>query len=259
MSSRPYTNRRRGGRKARAQTRRGGQNALVSLSQRIGAFVGLGLLLFLVYNLVQSPMFSVNKVIVQGNQLVSAEMVAGVTGVYGQNVFRINSSQVRRNVATLPQVESVQVLPRLPDVVVIKIQERQAAYNLRSNDKSYLLSADGVVLGEGEEDAGVTVIFDKSNRTLQLGDKLGQDILGAAKRLTKWLPDKTGLQAESFEYSPTEGISLVSNNGYRIIFGSGDNLAAKVATLQSILDQLAAEGRHVQSIDLRVDGRPYVR
>ncbi|MCL4535158.1 MAG: cell division protein FtsQ/DivIB [Bacteroidetes bacterium] len=259
MSSRPNNGRRRGGRKTRAQPRRNGQSWLVSLGQRIGAFAGLGLLLFLLYTLVQSSAFTVNKVIVQGNRLVDAEAVAGVANVYGLNVFRINSEDIRRRVASLPQVESVQVLPRLPDVVVVKVHERQAAYSWRSGDRSYLLSADGVVLGEGEDAEGTTVILDKDEGTLHTGDRLGREVLGAAKRLTKWLPEKTGLSVENFEYSPTEGLSLVSENGYRIIFGSGENLGAKVAALQSILDQLAAEGRSVHSIDLRVDGRPYVR
>lgn len=231
---------------------------MTSFLVRVGSIAGLGLAVFILYTLLYSPAFEVRQVIVQDNLIVDEETVAGIADIAGRNVFRLNSDDVRERLASLPQVESVEVLPRLPDIVVLRVRERQAAYTLRREDRSYLLAADGTVLAEGAEVPGAITIQDAGGRDLQPGERIGQDLLTATERLKSWLPDKTGLSVQEFQYSPGEGLSLTSDSGYRVVFGSGENLGAKLATLQSILEQLPADSP-VQYIDLRTAGRPSVR
>ncbi len=231
----------------------------VSLAQRAIAFLAAAALIYVLVLFLTSSLFTVNRLEVYGNHFVDAEMVAEITGAYGQNVFMVSSHDAEARVATLPQVESVEVQPSLPDLVVVRIQEREVAYTWRSGEKAFGVAHDGTVLGEIDADYGVATILDKGNRQPQLGDRLGQEVLRSAGRLTAWLPDKTGLEAQHFEYSQAEGLTLISGNGYQVMFGSTENLGAKVAALQSILEQLAKEGRTVQYIDLRVEGRPIVR
>jgi cell division protein FtsQ len=232
---------------------------MVALGQRLAALLGLGVMLFALFVLLDSSTFVVRRVVIQGHELLDREMVADIAGVLGQNIFTLNTRAAAHRVATLPQVKGVRVIARVPNTVVVQVREREVAYTWRSGDRSYLVSSDGTVVGEGEARQGLPSILDKGSRALQLGDRLGGEVLRAADRLTRWLPERTGLSIERFEYSPSEGLSLCSDKGYRVIFGSEENLGAKMVTLQSILEQLAREGRSVQYIDLRVDSRPYVR
>ncbi len=258
MSNRAPRGGRQGARRRRPQGRRGSQGALRQFLHRLGSIAAFGLALFFLYSLLYSPVFTVRKVVVQQNEVLDVDTVAETADVFGRNVFRLNSDEVREKLAALPQVQSVEVLPRLPDVVVLRVHERQAAYNLVKDGRAYLLAADGTVLTEGEEAPGVPTILDKGAREVQPGERFGQELLKATERLKQWLPDKTGLSVQQFEYSPGEGLSLTSDNGYRIIFGSGENLGSKLATLQSILEQLPSDS-HIQYIDLRSEGRPVVR
>jgi cell division septal protein FtsQ len=223
------------------------------------SLVGVTVIVFALYWLFDAPIFRVNRILVAGNVTLEPEAVGEAINARGHNIFKLNNQEMVNNALSLAQVQRAEVITRLPSTVVVRIYERPAAYTWRSGDISYQVAMDGVVLAEGDSSINRVTIFDKSERPLRPGDRLGEEMLKSAERLTNWLPSQTGLQVERFEFSPAEGLVVVTKEDYRVLFGAAENLGARLVTLQTVLEQMAKEGRNASIIDLRSDGRPFVR
>lgn len=92
--------------------------------------------------------FRVERVEVTGNARYDAAQIEQASGVvHGDNLFRLNkydtAARIRR---TLPYVESVNIRRRLPDTLVLNINECIAAAQLSCGDGGWLISASGKLL-----------------------------------------------------------------------------------------------------------------
>lgn len=92
--------------------------------------------------------FRVERVEVTGNVRYDAAQVEQASGVaHGDNLFGLNkydtAARIRR---TLPYVESVNIRRRLPDTLVLNVNECVAAAQLSSGDGGWLISSSGKLL-----------------------------------------------------------------------------------------------------------------
>ncbi|MBE6956866.1 MAG: FtsQ-type POTRA domain-containing protein [Ruminococcaceae bacterium] len=117
--------------------------------------------------------FRVEQVEIIGNVRYSAAQIEQASGVeQGDNLYRMNkydvAAQIRRK---LPYVESVNIRRRLPDTLVITVNECQAAAQLRSGDGGWLISSSGKVLDWSDTPHalrvdGVTPVLPEGGTTL---------------------------------------------------------------------------------------------
>lgn len=92
--------------------------------------------------------FRVEHVVVTGNIRYDAAQVEQASGVApGDNLFGLNkydtAARIRR---TLPYVESVNIRRRLPDTLILNINECAAAAQLTSGEGGWLISTSGKLL-----------------------------------------------------------------------------------------------------------------
>lgn len=72
--------------------------------------------------------FKVEQVVVEGNQRYTAQEVDNASGIQiGDNLFRLNKYQIKSDILqTLPYVEGVSIVRRLPSTVAITVHEWDA-------------------------------------------------------------------------------------------------------------------------------------
>jgi cell division protein FtsQ len=203
----------------------------------------------------------VEQIVVRRHSAAADEAVTRVTQlsqVIGQNIFLLNTDRVARELASIPSVLSVQVVPRLPNTVEIDIVERVPIATWQTPGGAFLVDDQGLLLAEAQNappDPARLVVQDTTGRELRLGERVDQRSLLAARELILALP-AAGAQVQGVEYSP-QGLVLVTDGGRRVVIGEARDLNVKLANLAAILDLARRQNLDVRFIDLRPRDRPF--
>ncbi len=243
----------------------------------VGRVLAMGLLVgvaWLVYDCASSDHFRVRSIRVQGNVLLSQADIESVSAVAGVNVFWVDRAQIAKRLGSLALVREVQVGATLPDVVEVRIVEREPAAFWISGDQSYLVDREGVILKAVDADtqqaracagqpcdprlAALPSVVQPEGRPLTPGDRVDARALATSAQLAALLP-KVGIAAMSFDWSPDTGLEVPTRDGWRARFDQSGNIEQQVATLRAVRDELTRTKTGVELIDVRFGDRPYVR
>lgn len=131
-----------------------------------------------------SPRFAIRTVIVDGNQRLPAEQVAGEGGVnVGRNIFELDLEAAAAAIGTDPWVERAVVTRSLPGTVKITVVEREARALAALGGELYLITRDGDPFkrSEGADPTDLPVI------TGLTADKVAADRPGVVQALRRAL------------------------------------------------------------------------
>jgi cell division protein FtsQ len=206
------------------------------------------------------PDFRVTHVTVRHEAASSDEVVTRATQlaqVVGHNVFLVNSQRIADEVASIPSVLRARVIPHLPDTVEIEIVERKPIAVWRTPIAAFLVDDQGFLMGEATGGAAdpAFVVKDGTGRELQLGGRVDQRALLAARELVKAMP-AAGVRVREVELGPS-GLVFTSDTGWRIIVGETDALNAKLANLATVTELAQKNGLKIALLDLRPKDRPF--
>lgn len=209
---------------------------------------------WLVAWLLTADEFFVDGLTLRGNEVVSAEEIYRQSRLDGMNIFLVNTGWLEEAIAQIPAVKAARVRCRLPNRVIVEVEERRAEIVWQVGEARYLVDAEGMVLpAKGEPDRAL-IIEDLEARPVRPGDRVDPEAIEAAHRLSSLLPE-----VRVFEYSRAEGMSFTNERGWRVRLGMSDDLEAKVATLKALSQRIIEKGIHVELIDLRFKGSSYYR
>ena len=169
--------------------------------------------------------FRVNTVEVTGDSPYTAEEIITVSGVeQGDNLFGLNKYQISSRIYTqLPYIDTVNIIRRYPDTLVIHVTAGTPAAWLESGGAVWLLDSRGKLLESGDDalSAGRAQVLGLEAVNPAVGSLLTvppeqQDRL---ERLRDFL---AAIQVRQMTGSLTGFIDLTSD--YEIRFGYGENL-----------------------------------
>jgi cell division septal protein FtsQ len=96
-----------------------------------------------------SSLLDVDRVIVRGNQRLSAADVdALLVDLRGRHILEVNLAQYQRRLLESPWIASVTLWRLLPSTVEVSVVERRPIATARLGDQLYLVDADGVIVDE---------------------------------------------------------------------------------------------------------------
>jgi predicted NUDIX family NTP pyrophosphohydrolase len=78
-------------------------------------------------------------------------------------------------------------------------------------------------------------------------------------RLQQLLPRVAGLTPKELEYGQDTGVTVITDGGPRIRFGSDEDLDWQVSARVAVRRELDLQGQRPELIDMRFRDRPYVR
>ena len=264
---------------------------LAWLGVRWLSLANAAVLFVLAIALLTSPRFRVEQVAVSRPSPSAQAAVTRATQlsqVVGRNIFLVNTGLVAQEVVALPSVRHARVIPRLPNILLIEIIEREPIAIWRAANGAFLVDDQGLAMAdlaapaasppvvtgspdrrgeaggaaikasEGGATAGtgaLLTIHDTTGRELALGDLVDQRAVLAARELVKSLPS-FGASVGEVEYSPA-GLVLITDGHWRVIVGDTTALNQKLSNFAAIVDLAQAERLNIGVVDLRPKDRPF--
>jgi len=229
------------------------------LQERIFGFALLAAMLWLLSQLLTSPDFQVKLARVYGNQIVPTDTISQAASVPKESILLADSKKIRDSVMKLPQIKEARVKTQFPNRVEVFVTERPPSYVWKVKDTLYLASEDGILLGTSDKTGQLVALVDVDARPVSIGDRLDNDALAAASKLSFLLPRQLGITPGYFEYTSKEGVVLPTSFAGRVIFGQSEDIQEKVVAFKAISDKIRQDGLKVQMVDLRYKDKPYFK
>ena len=201
----------------------------------------------------RSPLFVVHQVRVLGAPGNLTGEIVQVSGINNQNLFAVNPEQFAARIATIPDLQHVQVRLHLPDVIAIEVQPYQPVAVWVSGSTSYLVTDDGIII-KPADDPALLHVRDTSNAAFRHGDHLPPAAVHAAFTLRDLLTAQH-LEAAELSFLDAHAMSVRSTVGWRAVFDVTGDVARQVQVLTALL----ARGTPFQYVDLRYGDEPYYR
>ena len=204
-----------------------------------------------------SPMLRVQRVQVVGATTIDPAEVAQLAALEDDSMFHPGTDAAHERIAYLPVVQTVKIDRQWPQTIRIEITERVAWGYWQVGDQNYVIDVDGVVLPEIQPAEGAPVIKDLSNPVrLVPGDRVDEDAVALTRALLQRVPAEMALSIASLEYSPTSGLTVTTDAGYRVVIGDSQNIDYKLAVWKGVEGQLGRDGMAGHVLDLRFGDRP---
>lgn len=233
---------------------------------RVTRFVLLAMLVLTAfYFFLQSSLFAVTEVRVEGNRLVaSAEIVRLAALPAGTNLWRLDERQVLARLATHPLLEQVQLRRRLPGTVVLRVREREALAMLQGAGGFLVVDKYGAVMEKVPRlaDRRLPLV---SGLTLpgniEPGARLSQPGLAGALQAAESLPPEMRDWVKEIRTNAAAELTAFTTGGVEVKLGPPERLAEKWRLLAELRASLTREGgwTAVRYMDLSYRGYPVIR
>ncbi|UCH87527.1 MAG: FtsQ-type POTRA domain-containing protein [Dehalococcoidia bacterium] len=220
----------------------------------VAGLIGGGLALYF------TPILRVQEVQVTGAQTLDTHSLAELADLKGASMFTVPLDDAQERLAALPMIKSVKAERHWPHTIRLVVEERQPWAYWYTQEDEYVVDADGVVL-EGTMPApdALIIYHQDSSAQFQPGDIIDADAVQLARQLWDSLPVTLDTGLVRLEYNGREGLSLITDAGYRVIVGDGHGLEYKLAVWQALERKLGRQQMQGQVLDLRFGDRPSLR
>ncbi len=248
----------------------------------LGILLGVLLLALGLRYILTSPLFQVQQVSVEGTKNPTLKKKIEMSSPQGQNIFLLDTTSVINRVASIPQIESVQLTRHWPNHLTISVVERTPILLWQTSRGSYSVDKQGVVIsatGDNttlikvidmrQQTTGIDLTSNGEHQTIQPGVKLDSADVQFALKIHDEMSHLTSLKAYTLRYAGAtsgknqQGASrsfvIESPDGWKALLGNADNenpLENQLSELQQILTVTQKQQVKPETIDLRFGLRP---
>ncbi len=222
-------------------------------------------LVFLLYTLWTSAMFTVNGLQIRGNQRLGAAEIEAAVRLTGQPIFLAVPERIETILrATYLDLEAVDVHVGLPNRVVIEVTERTPVIAWYQGEAVAWLDRNGVAFPPRGGVEGLLMVTATGSPPPVPVDMdtppyerpyLAPEMVQAMLTLAPYLPPNTPMT-----YDPRYGIGWQDAHGWTVYFGPNtQDIAAKLQIYQAIVETLGAQGIRPSLISLEYLHAPYYK
>jgi len=220
----------------------------------VAGLIGGGLALYF------SSVLRVQDVQVTGARTLDAYSLAELADLKGGSMFTVPLDDAQERLAALPMVKSVTAERHWPHTVRLVVEERQPWAYWYTQEDEYVVDAEGVVLEGAMPAPDAPIIYHQDGSAqFQPGDIIDADAVQLAQQLWDSLPGTLDMSLVRLEYNGREGLSLMTDAGYRVIVGDSHGLEYKLAVWQALELKLGRQQMQGHVLDLRFGDRPSLR
>jgi hypothetical protein len=220
---------------------------------RAGAMLALLLSAAAIFGVANSSAFRYANLRLEGAELTALEDVQAALDVArGENLFALRTTPLGGALAELPTVQGASVSVRLPDTLVVALDEREAILVWRVGARRYLVDEQGDLFTRPGDDppasiAALPIVEDRraASAGLSVGLRLDPVDLDAATRLASLVPSDVGSTADRLAVIVTDASGFIVGarpDGWNAIFGfytpslrTPDLIPGQVRLLRSLL------------------------
>ena len=210
-----------------------------------------------------SPLLEIERISPSGNQRITSDAVRStLAGLRGENILFADLDGWRSKLLDMPWVRDATFRRSLPSTVEVVIQERLPVAVGRMGGRLYLVDERGAVIDEygprySNLDLPIVDGFDAGT-----GDPRAADVRGAiAARLIMALRQKPAVASRlsQVDVSDVHNVTILLNDDPAELRLGEDRFLARVESYLSLSDALHQRVPLIDYVDLRFDGRVYVR
>jgi cell division septal protein FtsQ len=201
---------------------------------------------------------SVADMLVPGCAAAQPTAVDCPPGLEGPNELLLSPHELEKELEHMPAVKTAQVSAQLPDRLSVSIEERTPEAAWVAGADIFRVASDGMVIDRGSPDGLKVVIGQVAGTPVKPGDTIDPNVIKGAEELRAQLAGQSGFASQRIQYSPTDGLAVVGDNGLIAMFGTPTDLGLKLAELQRIVQLAQDKKSPLVFVDLRYK-TPYYR
>ena len=214
-----------------------------------------------------NPDYRLSTIDIQTDGPLPREQIMRTAGLReGENIFRVNLSEVHDRLQQLPQVDEVQVVRKLPSEIDIRLIERKPVAWITSEkdmadpfspETAFLVDARGVLMKEKKllpEYLGLPLISGCTSESLEAGKIVDSYEARAALELLRMSSRsfmQTRFQVRQIDLSKGYCLSVTDKNHTRVLLGF-ENLEAQVQRLEQLLTYADDSKQELATVNLLV-------
>ena len=213
------------------------------------------------YYLLQSDLMNLKNLVVEGNIYVNKDEIINISDlVINRNIFKYNLKETEQNIAVHPYIKGVSVCRKLPDTIIIQIEEREeyaiilymGSYIYIDEESIVLKTSDSYIASDNILITGIDF------KNFKLGEKIeaiNNDNLGLVMDLLRVanLINVCDMISE-INIGEKNNIRMVTFDGSEVLLGEAKNPAYLMMALNEILSNLYTKNIKNVIIDMRYDG-----
>ncbi|RFU63366.1 cell division protein FtsQ/DivIB [Peribacillus glennii] len=194
-----------------------------------------------------SPLSHIRSITVVGNRYISQEEVVRLSRLTNDtSIWKINKKQSIENIKSNPEIKTAEIRAKIPNSVVIKINERNRIAYMAKEGRFLPILENGEILGPIKKGdipvyAPVLVGFGEGNKLNQL--------LGELEQLPQEILNSISEIHEASTKTDIYHITMYMNDGFEVS-ATSRTLSEKLVHYPSIISQLDPDIKGV--IDLEV-------
>ena len=207
-----------------------------------------------VWLVLNSPVFSIRDIRVEGERTLAAEEIIRVGEVVeGDNLITLATDEIAGRIERHPWVEEATVERDLPATVVIRLVERTPRAWVEDPDGPVVLSGDGTILERRARPPESLPSIGEWPDTVAPGDVL--DGLTEERRVTAAMRPQLLRRIATAELDDGDVILELRDGGI-VLYGTPTDVLAKNRALDGILRWAEGEGITAETVDVRVPSAP---
>lgn len=210
-----------------------------------------------------SPLLRISRIDASGNQRISSDAVkAMVDGLRGENILHADLEEWRTKLLASPWIKDVSFRRSLPSSIEVVVQERVPIAIARRGVRLLLVDEHGTEIDEygpayASLDLPIVDGFSGDPRDAAVDDGRG----AVAARLVMALRQKpvVAQRLSQVDVSDTHNVTILLNDDPAQLRVGDDHFLERVESYLSLSDALHERVPDIDYVDLRFDGRVYVR
>lgn len=213
-----------------------------------------------IYVLLQSPLFEIKTVVVNGNRQLKKEDIIRYSGLQnGLNIFKINLSESEERLGLVPFIKGVEMKRSLPSKVIIEVAERNAVALIPVENGFIKVDADGVYLQRGQIASALPIITGLTTQLKGPGKVIESEYLPAALQVLSQLPRPIIMKLSELNFNKAGQITIYTIDGVQGRLGLMKDIEYKGIVFQQVLATLQQSDNKIQYIDLSNPRVPVVK
>ncbi|NQT23734.1 FtsQ-type POTRA domain-containing protein [candidate division KSB1 bacterium] len=209
-----------------------------------------------------SGLFQIRKIEIRGNEFISDQEICEMVGMTSEaNVWQVDLVAAEKNIRRNRLVEEVFIHRLLPDILEVRVQEKQAVALLKVDENLFAIDPTGFILpSKPGKMYNMPILSGKFTGPVQIGSDIhSTPVVEGLHFLNEVLQDRSKMYNEISEVVVNTDQSLhvyLSREGVPVYLGNSDHLL-KIRSLEALIREAGStySMKSLRYVDLRYKGQ----
>ena len=258
----------------------------IHIGWRLFSFILLFVCMTGLYFLFSAPIFQVQDLELNGFQRLTAADINTVLEINGKSIVWFNPAKAQTALETAyPELKNVAISVQLPNNILVSAEERQPVLAWKTDDQTYWLDSEGVLIPPRGEPGNLLVINSSVQPPLTInestatyneldmavknnagkgfsvaqiqgwGEQVDPSLVEAAFQLSLQIPPETKIL-----YNQSHGLGWKTAGGWDVFVGlTLNDITYKLKAYQALINKLGEEGITPSMVSIEHLHAPYYR